>query len=464
MISIVPVNFVLTAPGITYTWTDEDGTVLAETGAELTVSEVGSYTVVVSNGVCASAPQTATFSQTEKPAVDTRQPEVACGFYELPPVTNGQYYSGPLGTGINYGVGEQINTTRTVYIYNAVPGNPDCYSQSEFLVTINPVPVADFTYSRLVVCEGDALILPPVGPQAGEFQVTSANAQNLSIDANGVINVAQSEPDTYIIRNVIAAANGCPEVISQDVTFIIEERPVVAARADENVCNSYTLPDDLQPGQAYYTQSGGQGQVLTPGTVLTQSQPVWVYQGNAGCFAEVMFNVNITSAAGGVTITEDCIDNRYTLTATFDTESNYSQDQVSFQWKDTSGAVVGTGLSQVIQAPGVYTLTVTPLSGVLSCPSDIEINVVSTSCMVQKGISPNGDGLNDSFDLSTLDVRQLSIYNRYGTEVYRFGNYTNQWQGQGSNGDELPTGTYFYMIERRGGEQLTGWIYVNREE
>ena len=84
--------------------------------------------------------------------------------------------------------------------------------------------------------------------------------------------------------------------------------------------------------------------------------------------------------------------------------------------------------------------------------------------MIQRGISPNGDEYNQSFDLSAMDVTQLSIFNRYGQEVYSRANYTNEWHGQGSNGDELPTGTYFYMIERSNGEQITGWIYVNREE
>ncbi|MFP9100949.1 gliding motility-associated C-terminal domain-containing protein, partial [Flavobacterium sp. RHBU_24] len=86
-------------------------------------------------------------------------------------------------------------------------------------------------------------------------------------------------------------------------------------------------------------------------------------------------------------------------------------------------------------------------------------------CDVQRGLSPNNDGRNDSFDLSNLDVRKLSIYNRYGQEVYHFnGAYTDQWGGNADSGDELPTGTYFYMFERNTGEAKTGWIYINRQD
>ncbi|MFL9846066.1 T9SS type B sorting domain-containing protein, partial [Flavobacterium rhizosphaerae] len=50
-----------------------------------------------------------------------------------------------------------------------------------------------------------------------------------------------------------------------------------------------------------------------------------------------------------------------------------------------------------------------------------------------------------------------------GKEVFSFGNYTNQWHGQSNGGDELPTGTYFYTIERSNGENRTGWVYINRQ-
>jgi gliding motility-associated-like protein len=60
------------------------------------------------------------------------------------------------------------------------------------------------------------------------------------------------------------------------------------------------------------------------------------------------------------------------------------------------------------------------------------------------------------------DVKKLSIYNRYGSKVYSFREYTNQWHGQTDGGAELPDGTYYYVIERGSGTTLTGWIYINK--
>ncbi|KGO78569.1 hypothetical protein Q763_17750, partial [Flavobacterium beibuense F44-8] len=84
--------------------------------------------------------------------------------------------------------------------------------------------------------------------------------------------------------------------------------------------------------------------------------------------------------------------------------------------------------------------------------------------MIPKGISPNGDDKNDNFDLTGFNVRKISIFNRYGKEVFTQGAYTNEWYGQDKKGNELPTGTYYYSIELGNGDSKTGWVYINREE
>lgn len=86
-------------------------------------------------------------------------------------------------------------------------------------------------------------------------------------------------------------------------------------------------------------------------------------------------------------------------------------------------------------------------------------------CEIPRGISPNDDGMNDTFDLSDFEVEEIEVFNRYGLQVYAHGNnYTNQWHGQSESGSELPSGTYYYMIQLRTGETRTGWVYINREE
>ena len=89
------------------------------------------------------------------------------------------------------------------------------------------------------------------------------------------------------------------------------------------------------------------------------------------------------------------------------------------------------------------------------------MNIVVEQCQIQKGISPNGDGLNDFLELV---AKKVEIFNRYGKEVYSKENYNNDWHGQFMGGGLMPDGTYYYVIELVSGEKKTGWIYINREQ
>lgn len=116
-------------------------------------------------------------------------------------------------------------------------------------------------------------------------------------------------------------------------------------------------------------------------------------------------------------------------------------------------------------AGGVYTVTYEIAQNGCSNAGATSVSLtVDASCVeIPRGFSPNNDGANESFDLTGLDIRNVTIYNRYGTEVYAFsGNYTNQWKGVSNKGDKLPDGTYFYTITKADGTTATGWVYINR--
>jgi gliding motility-associated-like protein len=135
-------------------------------------------------------------------------------------------------------------------------------------------------------------------------------------------------------------------------------------------------------------------------------------------------------------------------------------------YADESDALAGTNaitdVTHFIDADNEATLYIVA-KNIQGCITTGILSLNPGNCTIPRGISPNNDGLNDRFDLSGFNVEQLSIFNRYGAEVFSLANYTDQWHGQTDNNNDLPTGTYYYSIKTNSGEQKTGWIYINRE-
>lgn len=88
------------------------------------------------------------------------------------------------------------------------------------------------------------------------------------------------------------------------------------------------------------------------------------------------------------------------------------------------------------------------------------------------GISPNGDGLNDTFIIKGIEYtpnNMLQIYNRWGILVYSKRGYDNSWGGFSDGrstitaSEGLPEGTYFYILEFEDeGLSKQGYIYLKR--
>jgi gliding motility-associated-like protein len=132
----------------------------------------------------------------------------------------------------------------------------------------------------------------------------------------------------------------------------------------------------------------------------------------------------------------------------------------TYNWSGPSwSGIPNTPNAIKVNTIGQYVVNVTTADG---CTASESFDVTSVTCEIQKGISPNGDGNNDFFDLTALNVKKIEIFNRYGTSVYSLENYTTQWHGQANGGLELPDGTYFYMIEKADGVTITGWVYINK--
>lgn len=64
-------------------------------------------------------------------------------------------------------------------------------------------------------------------------------------------------------------------------------------------------------------------------------------------------------------------------------------------------------------------------------------------------ISPDGNDRNEVLDLSEINPDGecfITVMNRWGSEVYTNKAYNNDWSGTDNSGNELPDGTYYYLL------------------
>jgi gliding motility-associated-like protein len=110
-----------------------------------------------------------------------------------------------------------------------------------------------------------------------------------------------------------------------------------------------------------------------------------------------------------------------------------------------------------------YTLTVTNSNG---CQASDKVFIkVLQRPEISNTFTPNGDGVNDTWNIKYLDSYSSStikIFNRYGKEVFKADKYTEPWDGK-LNGIELPEGTYYYIITANNGTlKYTGSVLLLR--
>lgn len=108
--------------------------------------------------------------------------------------------------------------------------------------------------------------------------------------------------------------------------------------------------------------------------------------------------------------------------------------------------------------------------------ANVYVFVSDFKFLVPNAFSPNGDGVNDYFEIPGIEYYEnnsLTIINRWGNKVYEAKNYgisTNPkfWDGKSNTGfrigdDDLPAGTYFYILNLGNGEKaVSGSIYLDR--
>ena len=354
------------------------------------------------------------------------------------------------------------------------------------VITVTPLTAPNVTFSYATTCVNATVNPLPVLPAGFTTGGVFSSATVTVNAATGAIDLATATAGTHQVQYVVTTDQAnCIGGDSYTATIVLTTgvNPVTAFTYDNAYCAG--SPNAFPVTASGFTQGGtfsaGTGLTInsttgeiniagsTPGTYtityLVQQDAATCNTGGSDIFT-------ITISQSVAVAVESACESETLVLKAVPVNGSYNPDTVSYIWKDQNNITVGTNaetfnvdqyLAQNPTAGLPLNFSVTVLSG--NCSGSAPFTVTNNPCkMIPKGISPNNDGANDAFDLTGLGVRELSIFNRYGTEVYSFkGNYTNQWNGVSGNGNELPDGTYFYAIHKENGTTVTGWVYINRE-
>ncbi|MBK9761329.1 MAG: gliding motility-associated C-terminal domain-containing protein [Flavobacteriales bacterium] len=125
--------------------------------------------------------------------------------------------------------------------------------------------------------------------------------------------------------------------------------------------------------------------------------------------------------------------------------------------------------SITVEQPGNYTVLAYDTAG---CMITSSIIVAAIPCdpvlpddVIGNVITPNGDGINDSWGFgATSSVERATIFTRWGNVVFDGDPRIAPWSGRGANGEPLADGVYFFVLRLHASDNTdatrTGYIQL----
>ena len=376
-----------------------------------------------------------------------------------------------------------VDSAGTYYVsVVSLPGG--CSDTSEvFSVFVDSIPSTSIVaLSSLVLCLEDSVVLTAVDTVTypdwiyqwqGEFPLGSGLWVDAPADTNASITIDSALinlADTVSFR--LKITHGTCEFITNELTVIFVQDPVFIFLPGDSVdvCLGDSLQVFAQSSTAInYNWSNGKTGATIWVTAADAPGLTCVATGINGCTYQRDLKVNI------FTITADAGPDQTILFGTDvvmngsgGTNYYWSSDLPSFY----SDRFVADPTVRPNQDTTMYIMRATGTNGCIDFDTMfvyVTYEEPDTTVLdnVQNVITPNGDGRNDMLDLSDVILSSsclVSVMDRWGREVYRQENYANTWNGTTTAGEELPDGTYYYIVKCGDDIRYKGPVTIMRNQ
>ncbi|MGY0391488.1 T9SS type B sorting domain-containing protein [Bizionia sp. KMM 8389] len=456
-------------PNYTLQWSDEDGNVVGtEDTVTVSPTETTTYTFEVTYDLCTGGQATvsddvevvytnlstfdASFEMTAgcSTATATVLGDVGGEFTFNPDPADGAVIDADTGE-ITNGVS---GTTYTV-VYTV--GADNCPAATTETVTLDTAGDASFTLTAN--CDGAVATI--LGETGGTFSFNPDPADGAVIDpATGEISNGVSGA-TYNVAYTISGT--CDATTTESVTVLPSGDASFAMTANCTGATATILGD--VGGVFEFAPDPADGAVIDPVTgEITNGVPgasyTVLYTALGTCATSTTQDVTIPALedATFVVNTPEC--DGVTVTVTGDANGTFTFNPLP---TDDATINANTGAVSNAEPDTEYTIEYTTAG---PCAVSSTVTFTTDACItrvIPEVITPNDDGFNDTFDLNGYEVSSLEVFNRNGIKVFsKTDGYTNEFRGIADNGDELPVGTYFYVMKYQGGKVKTSWVYINK--
>ena len=271
---------------------------------------------------------------------------------------------------------------------------------------------------------------------------------------------------SYDVRMVVYSGETCFSTF--DNTITINANPVVTLSAIGSLCQDATAVQITEDKNGFTGTGVFSGTGVSANGLFDPSKSgvgtfniIYLFTDATGCTYSSTQSVTVNPTP---TIT---LPSSYTLLSggQVTLDASATGDSLTYQWTPSAGLSSATVLNPIADptTDTKYQLTVTTVKG---CTAAATVDVlVLQAPVVPNTFTPNGDGINDTWQIKYLDSYPdctVSIFNRYGQRLFYSVGYPNPWDGN-YNGSPVPAGVYYYIIDpKHGRSPLSGSLTILR--